>query len=189
MSFKRKSLIWFILVLLNYWFIMKFSMLFQLPAAWLWWWYVIKDSSSPKPQELIWLERLTVHIKLLIGQEHRECPERFLLVQVHEQQCSYLTHTLAVADLKIVDTVRTQNIEQFLLLRVVPLSEHDVVSVRAVHVQVDLTDIRRPAPRQLTHLLYSIDIINPRIKKWKPKIQLALDKQKLNDITNISSKI
>ena len=39
------------------------------------------------------------------------------------------------------------------LAQVVPLPEHDVVTVRPVHVQVDLTDVRRELAGQGFHFL------------------------------------
>ena len=96
----------------------------------------------------------SVHVVLPVDHELRERPERLLLlVQVHEEQRRYLRHALAVADLAVVHAVGGQDVEQVLLAVVVPLAEHRVVAVGAVHVQVDLTNVGGVKPGQLLHFL------------------------------------
>lgn len=46
-----------------------------------------------------------VHGMLVVGKELGQSPEGILLIQVHEQDGSDLTHPLAVAHLRVVDRV------------------------------------------------------------------------------------
>jgi len=90
---------------------------------------------------------LTMHAIFLIRDEHRESPEGFFFIEVHEKKSCNLRHPLAVAYIYIVHTVCSKNIEELLLFQSVTLTKHPVVTVSSVDIEVYLADVWRPAPR------------------------------------------
>ena len=97
--------------------------------------------------------RLTMHIVFPIRNQHRQGPKCIFFVHVHQKQRRYLRHSLAIPDFSVVHGIRSEYVKQGLLLKTISFPEHDVVSIRSIHIQVDLPDIRRPAPRDFTHFL------------------------------------
>ena len=82
---------------------------------------------------------------VVLGSNHKltESPECILIrVEIHQEEGGYLWHALAVANLTVIHAVGSQHVEQVLLPAVVPLSEHYMVSVGAVYIQIYLSDVR-----------------------------------------------
>merc|ERR1719282_1657099 len=109
-----------------------------------------------------------MHIVLWTGHKLRQCPEGVLVrVKIHEEEGSDLGHALAVAHLRVEHAVGGQHVEQVLLATVVPLTEHHVISVCSVDIQVYLSDVRTVFSCQFLHFLIlsrsnNIDHKDPR---------------------------
>ena len=85
------------------------------------------------------LDEKAVHGKLGVDHEAVQGPKGVLLVvQVHEEEGGDLGHPLAVAQLRVVHGIRGQNVEKRTLTLIVAFTEHDVITVGAIDIQINL---------------------------------------------------
>jgi len=95
-----------------------------------------------------------MHGVFVVWHELRQGPKGLLLVgQVHEQESGDCGHTLAVADLSVVNRVGGEYVVKLDLALVVALLVGDIVAESAVDVKVDLTQVDWVESGQAAHFL------------------------------------
>uniref|UniRef100_A0A2M4B4S1 Putative secreted protein n=1 Tax=Anopheles triannulatus TaxID=58253 RepID=A0A2M4B4S1_9DIPT len=108
----------------------------------------------------------TMHSVPRIGKQHIQRPKCVFLVEVHQKHSRHRRHALAVANLRIIHTVRGQYPKQTSLFHVITLTVEDMVTKLTVYVKIDLPDIGAALACQCQHLfvhgslLGSFDLIN-----------------------------
>ena len=73
-------------------------------------------------------------------------------------------HALTIAHFGVVHRVGCQHVEEGLLSAVVPLTEHFIVAVGPVHVEVDLSNVRSGYSTQSILLSFYITIKEPNMR-------------------------
>ena len=81
-----------------------------------------------------------------------------------------LAHALAVSDFSVVHGVGSEDVKQRLLLDPISFSEHDVITVGSIHVQIDLTNVVRVLARAKPHRLVNAVLL---LVSGKKRIQRA----------------